>query len=836
MTLTPSVVSDVPLWTSDDPSNWNAAFSYHKPWARPGPDGYLTLLVSSDEAAFQTWVNTYNVPVDIASLISNYDYRGYWFDQIRGTSAGYTQGSRLTDYWLTPYSTMFSAKSFYAKDHCPYHWHGDKLIDESTNTLLFWAQYGPQDRSAVDYIEKSKVDPRAAKKGLMGDDLDMEAVRLYIAGKLKLKLDDQILDADTIRTIEGASTLTLELLDDDREVLRSGLLSSALDMEIDGLWWRLTRVEKSGDTLRLEFETREIAWLRLANDVIPPTKRTDTLTRARFILRLIRESKVRIPVFIPSINEKQPTNDASASGKGIPNDLPANDDPLDIIFDPRRGLTVKGKKATKEQINNVNTILGEAEGLSAPRKVMVCAIMTGIMESQILNLGGKIDSEGHKVQVGVFQQNDRYWPASNNVAIDAAAFLKAAIIENRKYPNLSYNDLCWHVQRPEPEARDDYGQYKGEAENWVTAYLNEPPDDGKKNIADRNTSGAGSSMGGKDAGGGTRASTGGTARDGKNDNAYWFYRGIPGNNDQDWEKEDSWTCIQRLAGDVNWRAFFVGGTFWYVDDDFLFSQKPLMTITESSVGIDIIDFDYDSRKKMGTITLKARIGRWVAPPGAVVVVQNMGPVNGKWLVNEFSRSLFDLTATIILKKPLPDLKESSVSNNPPGTSTNQDSGSAASSNTTDDTGKSVFGSDIVIPIIATSTHETSGLSGYPAVDFIMDKDGNTVSGAGPNAMGQSVSFEEGGVVRDVHLITWKDGYGGITFYMKGDSGADYFVTHLDDSSPVTAGPIKSGEIIGYLTKNPIHSKWINGAHVHVGSTKYTPRIPSGSALPRLDRA
>lgn len=113
----------------------------------------------------------------------------------------------------------------------------------------------------------------------------------------------------------------------------------------------------------------------------------------------------------------------------------------------------------------------------------------------------------------------------------------------------------------------------------------------------------------------------------------------------------------------------------------------------------------------------------------------------------------------------------------------------------------------VPPRESATTHCTDGLSGFPAIDF-------------PGALGEPVRFEEQIVVSDPHLITWKRGYGGWTFYAHGESGATYFVTHLDETQPTEPGTYQPGAIVGYLTRSPRHARLINGAHVHVGNTSW----------------
>jgi len=51
------------------------------------------------------------------------------------------------------------------------------------------------------------------------------------------------------------------------------------------------------------------------------------------------------------------------------------------------------------------------------------------------------------------------------------------------------------------------------------------------------------------------------------------------------------------------------------------------------------------------------MGRWAAPPGSVVEIKDHGPWDGRWLVNDVTRSLFKSDGEVTLKKPLPALPE-----------------------------------------------------------------------------------------------------------------------------------------------------------------------------------
>lgn len=534
-------------------------------------------------------------------------------------------------------------------------------------------------------LEISQLDQSAIQRELMGKDLSLKDLLVYFKSKIQFDAVERVIDARISRTIEGASTLTITLIDPDREVLNSGILANRLDINVDGLWFRLTALNKpiGSDRLELTFEDREIAILRTYKDKkirAKPSKiaKRARATRAEFVLNLIREVKeFKIPVTIPElhivqaiekladmpsefeIEESRATGisyDAAsptATKHGVPEGTtssggPKSGKPLAARFVPgvtdfptgkdkignaQGALTVKGVRASRTQIDNANIILSVASSMGAPRKVLVCAIMTAIQESTLINLeGGDLDS------VGLFQQRgngawgtlrDRMDPATS-----ARMFLLKALKAHANDPTRPYWDLCQAVQISAfPLA---YADHRTEAERFVTAF----------GVVGGDTEG-------DSAGSNNSWSPEGDAGD------YFFYRGDPQDGGKTWKPEDSWACIQRLADEVDWRAFFVSGRFYFIAEDELFKSKPTMVIHEYSDGVEGIGGDYDSGKESATATVRCRVGRWTAPPGSVVVLRDMGVWNGRWLVTNFERSLFESTADITIKKPRPRLPEPS---------------------------------------------------------------------------------------------------------------------------------------------------------------------------------
>jgi len=133
---------------------------------------------------------------------------------------------------------------------------------------------------------------------------------------------------------------------------------------------------------------------------------------------------------------------------------------------------------------------------------------------------------------------------------------------------------------------------------------------------------------------------------------YQFRRG-----GTDGAAEDSWTCLQRLAEEVQWRCFCSAGTVWFVSENWLMTQPAKFAISEDTLGVDEIDFDVDNGKARSEATVTARASRWAVPPGSVVKVSGCGPGDGVWLAETMSRGIYDAAASITLKRPTKKLAE-----------------------------------------------------------------------------------------------------------------------------------------------------------------------------------
>ena len=258
--------------------------------------------------------------------------------------------------------------------------------------------------------------------------------------------------------------------------------------------------------------------------------------------------------------------------------------------------------------------------------------MTATQESVIRNTRG-----GDRDSAGVFQQRPSQgwgtYAQVTDVAHAAGKFFGPAVKAYRADPRISLNDLCQHVQKSgTPNA---YGQWESEATRTVDAFT----------------------------GGAAQSFTGTGAHAQSRTRRYAFQRG------QNGKRENTWDCLGRLMDEVGWRRFAVRNTLYLISEEDLFASRPRLTVSESLPWVDSIDGSIlmgrkrpakrdDARNpSVGELTVACRADRWVAPPGSTVMVEEMGPFDGRWLVTGSSRGLFSRDAQIQLRKPIAALPE-----------------------------------------------------------------------------------------------------------------------------------------------------------------------------------
>lgn len=221
--------------------------------------------------------------------------------------------------------------------------------------------------------------------------LPVEITDLVLVSKAsRVDVGQAVTGGELERTIEGASTLTLDLHDPDKELLNSSLLigTDPVDVKLDRFWFRLVRVSKQGTTLTLTFEDREVALMRLVTK--PRRAFRDHTTRAEFVLSMLKETRgddgrtLRIPYYIPELHDSQPVGRLPGKKRHPKGDAKADGVPKEGDSGFSSGDVLYGKggvRLTPYQLHNAEIVLGVAERLNAPTRATLALLEACIVEA-----------------------------------------------------------------------------------------------------------------------------------------------------------------------------------------------------------------------------------------------------------------------------------------------------------------------------------------------------------------------------------------------------------------------------------------------------------------------
>lgn len=408
---------------------------------------------------------------------------------------------------------------------------------------------------------------------------------------------------------DGASTITVTLLDPEWALLTSPFFDKnaddrldAVDVELDGITWRVTQVAPSEGMLTLTFEERPVQWLRFKFGHV--TALRDKITRAQFIRRLVKAVRGgAIGFYSRELKDKQ----AVAKGTG---NTKTDADTKDPGVASDADFTIKGQKADSEQRENVSIALRQIEEDNATRKPAKALLVAGIGESEFHK--GAVDgvTGTHK---GVWQSNQI---PPNEVATQAHHFLTGgrsfraggAIQAAKDHPDWSAGKIASYVEISDADG-SFYDKYGDEADAILKhggADLPDSPDAAKP------------------------------------------YQYAVAKN------EDYWTAARRLAEEVNWRLFMHRGVMYFMDDYQLLRGTPQHTF-RCLTGPEMVgkpSGEWDHRGNFPQeMTFGATLPRGYLSPGDVVNVTEAGPFNGRWIVAEVSGSWFGPVVNLRLVQP-----------------------------------------------------------------------------------------------------------------------------------------------------------------------------------------
>lgn len=443
-------------------------------------------------------------------------------------------------------------------------------------------------------------------------------------------------------TYDGASTVTLALSDPDWDLVSSDFFDiqqdgriDAVDVHLDGLTWRLTQFAPADSILSLTFEELPVQWLRFKFGHVTASRHS--MTRAEFARRLVKSvGGGAIGFYSRELDDRQPVANGTATR------TKANS--KDAGVGAHADITIKGQPADSEQRRNIDTVLQVAGRVNASEKAIKAALVAGIGESEFRSIPNGTGSP----YGGVFQgkiRADANGPAQFKVGDtegEATHFFQGgkgfqgggAIAVAAQNSDWTPGHIAYVVEGDRSNFPSDVA-----AEHFYQKHADE---------ADKIMKAAGT--------------IGGTTTIAK---SYQFSVA---------KDESYWDAIQRLAGEVNWRAFMHRGVLYFMDD-YQLLQGTSQWSFDAKTAAELIghpSFEWDHRPRFPQeMSFQAVIARGFVAPGDVVSVTAAGPGNGRWLVKELSGSWFQPTVSVTLAIPQAPKKEPAPDSQTVDTPTNE---------------------------------------------------------------------------------------------------------------------------------------------------------------------
>jgi hypothetical protein len=457
-------------------------------------------------------------------------------------------------------------------------------------------------------------------------DVDVFASATLNGAGLDAALIDAIGDVERDITMDGANVLSLPLLDADQEILRSELLAGPISLDLGrGGRWVYDRTRDIGGISVQDDLTTLRMWCigsaALRGQTQPLRRSSDRMGIDGWTRLFAREvadtvalrAVVPDPGDVPPAETTSETGSASkASGHGFSAAAAAK-------------LTVKGERATTEQLRTAEVALRVAREEKAGAKATKALIAAGIVESLLRNLsGGDRDSEGFlQVRVGIHGRE-----IARSVERSAKAFLTRGFTGKGGAIKLTRENSTWTAGQVAQAVQGSafprrYDQYGKEADAIIAAW---------------------SGNGGEES---SSTSSRTVSRP-----AQWR-RGSTG------KPESSWTSLDREAKRLGRRRFIAlpwssAPRLVVASDQQLIQAQPHITLSglEDSVLVERPAIDLEGIKTLQQVELSVFTAGWVTPPGGVVELTDCGDaVDGPWLVQRIVAQDGSEQARVTLQQP-----------------------------------------------------------------------------------------------------------------------------------------------------------------------------------------
>jgi hypothetical protein len=441
---------------------------------------------------------------------------------------------------------------------------------------------------------------------------------------------DALLSCDEELTIDGSPVVRIGVLDPRRLLTRSrlfdhdgnGRLDRPVRLTVDGVRYRLSGLQKQSDTYTLTFEDETVALLR--NQRGTQKLKKGRVGHVAFARQLVGEVKARIVTGDPGPIELRARR---KSGLRVRAARAEADERREPGVGEGERITV-GDRGTlgPEELRNVDTVLGLARRYRAGPKATLALVEACIVEPAIAfqNTRRPSSEQGDWAgdSYGILQARLKYVPLEKALDVEycVTRFLKGpaftggsdgAIALERKNPTWEAWEIAQKIEGSGHPER--YDQYRADAERIIRLF----------------------------GGGDLVASSAGGRRIVRIPE---LSRGTPENRD-----EDSWTALGRIAESYGYRCFAFRNAVYYMSDETLMRSRSRLLLSEETPGVEWIDWEWSPRKIVNSADVSLNVLSEHLPIGSVVKLdEDCKPADGRWLVRDYSRSLFSPTAQVQL--------------------------------------------------------------------------------------------------------------------------------------------------------------------------------------------
>lgn len=414
-------------------------------------------------------------------------------------------------------------------------------------------------------------------------DSDLLDLTLHDGKKVKLELGGTVTPTPTInRTMEGSSSITIPIYDPKLKFLRGSLGAEDWNAEIDGLWFRYLSTSGTLPNLVLTLEDREVAKIRELTGplkVLAHRGKPNEVTRAEFIKRLVEEANPALRFICPQLEEVQPIEKQDQADKATENAKERRQPGVGAA----KHLKVKGVAATPAQLQLGETAVRVASSVDAPFRVVTALFAALIVESV---MGDVTDNVLEAIGSGGAEIADAATEIKNFLTGSGGYGEGGAIGYFKKHPEANFYEIAQGTQRSGAGASTNgagnYGQFADEAREWAETLTGEEGEAGASSPGARKPP------------------------------SFEVQKG-----------EDYWSAIQRLAKEVNFRAFVVGANFFYIDELEL-SRGQVRVAIDADSDIEEVEIDVNRNKPVTEFKFTITAKGWAAPPGSVVTVADYG--------------------------------------------------------------------------------------------------------------------------------------------------------------------------------------------------------------------